>query len=112
MKTIDQLKKIIEETKEDCKKNATEKTLKKLNERIQYLERMILFLKTEPKEEVLKKQIVRLSSEIDILEKRYENWLRLNLEMYKRKDSKTIFNKGMGITEKKKEIETLTFIIN
>jgi len=112
MKTIDQLKKIIAETKEDCKKNATEKTLKKFSEQIRHLEKIVLFLKTEPKEDVLKKQVARLSSEIEILEKRYENWLRLNLEMYKRKDSKTIFNKEMRITEKKKEVETLEFIIN
>lgn len=118
MKTIDELKKEIEEIRKPylengkLKFNPSEKTKKKINTRIRYIQECIRYLETNLREEFIEEEINRLKNTIEVFNNRFDEWNKNTLPAEREfEDPRTYYEKVNNYTHIKSQIKTLKYIL-
>jgi hypothetical protein len=113
MKTVQEINVAISDNVALIKRNGTPlRTYKLLAKKNKFLQEIIMYLETNPKLEFLQSERDRLSKLISSKEEQYDYWSRnicdKSLEVKKRKST---FDRELGITNLKRQLKTIKFIL-
>jgi NAD-specific glutamate dehydrogenase len=98
-------KKINQEIEELLKKEPTTR----LKTRVSFLRQCIRYLETEPSEAFLAEEIVRIKNQVDVLERRFDEWLGVP----KRKslpNPKGSYYAQVGMSKLQNQLKTLKYL--
>jgi hypothetical protein len=113
MKTVQEINVAISDNVALMKRDGTlHRTYKLLAKKNKFLQEIIMYLETNPKLEFLQSERDRLSKLISSKEEQYDYWSRnicdKSLEVKKRKST---FDRELGITNLKRQLKTIKFIL-
>jgi hypothetical protein len=113
MKTVQEINGAISDNVALMKRDGTlPRTYKLLAKKNKFLQEIIMYLETNPKLEFLQSERNRLSKLISSKEEQYDYWSRnicdKSLEVKKRKST---FDRELGITNLKRQLKTIKFIL-
>jgi hypothetical protein len=113
MKTVQEINVAISDNATLMKRDETRpRTYKLLAKKNKFLQEIIMYLETNPKLEFLQSERDRLSKLISSKEEQYDYWSRnicdKSLEVKKRKST---FDRELGITNLKRQLKTIKFIL-
>lgn len=96
---------------ENNKRETSLKVFKKNSKRIDFLRYVIRFLETNPSNEFLESERIRLLELAGKINARYSTWKRdIAPKDVDLKKWKSLFNKETGLTKINKQLKTITFI--
>ena len=111
MKTIESLMREVGEIREEYWDHKI--APKKVSARLEFLFQMIAYLKTAPSENLLLDQKAEIQRLLEVLRKRYPEWLRCmapnDVAPEKRK---ALYEKENEIPKLRKQLKTLDFLLN
>lgn len=84
----------------------------KLNNRILFLRTIVKYLEFDPKEDFCNKERDRLYNAIAVLDKGFAEWLKTLKVNITKTQAVSKFNTEMGITNMKKQIQALNYILS
>lgn len=83
---------------------------KKENERLNFL---LMYLKTDPTEEALKRQIDAVWNKLTVLENRFDAWLTSNRNLFSNRfQAQSHYEKVNDLTRLKNQVETLEYLLS
>ena len=111
MKTPEQVKKEIEELILQKKDAKTYRALKKINNKIEDLKTIVLYLETNPSEEFIKSEKARLEKQVDAIEDNFQKWLNSGSSRRHSEKPLKVYYKEMKLEEVTKRLKTINYLL-
>ena len=92
----------------ESQRDSADKKKKLLQKEIDDLKTVRTYIGTNPRQEYIETEIVRIKNKIEVLESQYGYWLEVNRA--KHKNPPTAYNTESGISILKKQLKTLKYI--
>ena len=114
MKNYDDVSREINIIIKEAKKRGELSTKKRndLTKRLDFLKTILLYLNTNPSEELINKEIAKLNKKLEILELRYTTWISENPEARGLKNPRPAFDTAFEIPRIKNQLKTLNYILS
>jgi len=111
MKTTEQVKKEIEELILQKKDAKTDRALNKINNRIDFLKTIVLFLETNPSEEYLLSKKLKLEKQCDAIEDNFQKWLNSDSSRRHLEKPLKVYYKEMKLDDVLKRLKTINYLL-
>lgn len=112
MKTIQEVEVEINDILTQIEANKKAKIAKnaKLSNRLDFLKTMKWYLKTNPNEDFIRKELNRVQRLVDLIDDGFDYWFKSS-GMTDKKKARIKYNTELGYDKSKQQIKTLTFLL-